>query len=111
MPKAIITRSQASKIVDFCTKNGEKQFFFAKDQGAYFGATTGTHANNNFSNIIFYQEGMNPDVSEEANGGDWYDNARIAWGGDDFGIHIDISALYGFVDDESMGGMFTFQID
>jgi len=36
MTTASITKSQAKKLYDFCVEHEGKEFFFAKDHGAYF---------------------------------------------------------------------------
>jgi hypothetical protein len=92
MTTASISKAQAKKILDFCQTHSLEKFFFAKDQGAYFGATVGKNEDKTFKNCIEYINGMEPDKKNK-DGSDWYDNARMKFGGDDFGIHIPVSWL------------------
>ena len=83
MTTASITKSQAKKLYDFCVEHECKEFFFAKDHGAYFAATTRSSEDNTFKNSIQYLKGCNPDSDE-----DYYEEARHKFGGDDFGDHL-----------------------
>ena len=83
MPQITLTREQTQQIVDLCEKHGQTKWFFAKDEGAYIGACGGDHDKGTFENVIFYFRGMNPKSEKYA--GEAWDNARDAFGGDDFG--------------------------
>lgn len=109
MPVASITREQASQLFTFCKDNSIKEFFFAKDQGAYFGATVGSHEDKNFKNSIQYLKGMNPDI-ENKDGSDWYDNALDKFGGDDFGVELPVQWLSVFLEDPRMAKKKMFSI-
>lgn len=105
--KVILSKAKAKQLLDFCKKYKLENFFFAKDQGAYFGQNTGTHGNEDFKNIIFYVKGCNPDIDEE-----WYENARNKFGGDDFGEHFEISVLESLLNsDEWSKLIFVFKRD
>lgn len=105
MATASITREEAKKLYEFCKTNKVDEFFFAKDQGAYFGATTGSQKNNDFSNSIHYVKGCNPTLNDE-----WYDYAWAKFGGDDFGVHLSTTWLEAFFNDESYSNKRTFGI-
>ena len=83
MPQITLKKEQVQQLVDFCDKQGCKNWFLAKDQGAYVGASAGEKGN-----CIFYFKGCDPSKDAE-----WYDNARNAFGGDDFGQHFDTRML------------------
>ena len=87
-----ITRKEANKLFQFCKENSLKEFFIAKDQGAYIGATAGSQSEGNFRNSIHYIDGCNPEKDE-----DFYANARDRFGGDDFGEHLPVMWLNAFL--------------
>lgn len=85
MPQITLNKTQIDKLSTFAKKHDLKKWFMAKDEGAYVGASAGEAGN-----CIFYFKGMNPNVdAEEA-----YENARYAFGGDDFGQHFEIADIH-----------------
>ena len=86
MAQITLSKKQVKALSAFLRKHNKDKFFLAKDQGAYVGATGGDHEEGNFENLIFYFRGMDP--SKETYDGEAYDNARYAFGGDDFGEHM-----------------------
>lgn len=99
MPQITLTREQVQQIADLCAKHGQTKWFMAKDEGAYIGACGGSHEDKTFENVIFYFRGMNP--KKEAYAGEAWDNARDAFGGDDFGEHFEVSILTKLLADET----------
>ena len=89
MPQLTLNAKQVRKLSAFCKKHNNDNFFMAKDTGAYVGATGGSHEDGTFENCIFYFKGMDPTKSDDA-----YDNARYAFGGDDFGETFDTAFLH-----------------
>ena len=87
MPQLTLNSNQVSALATFVKKHNLKTFFLAKDEGAYVGATGGDHDKGTFENILFYFKGMDP--SKEKYDMEAYDNARYAFGGDDFGQQLD----------------------
>lgn len=83
MAQITLSIPQIQKLVEFCIQNNQKQYFIAKDQGAYLGASMGGD-----NNCIFYFRGCDP--KKDA---DWYDNAHSKFGGDDFGEHLEFAGL------------------
>lgn len=83
MAKLVLSKDDATKLLDFCNKHELEEWFVAKDQGAYVGASTGEGGN-----CIFFFPGCDPTKDE-----DWYDAAVSLFGGDDFGEHIPVSTL------------------
>ena len=83
MPQITLSILDLHKLVTFCRKNNQKQYFIAKDQGAYLGASCGGD-----NNCIFYFRGCDPKKDT-----DWYDNAHAKFGGDDFGEHLSLDGL------------------
>lgn len=69
----------------------KKQWFLAKDSGAYVGINTGQ--DENFEPIIHYFRGCDPSKDE-----DYYENARHKFGGDDFAEMMDISFVHQVAD-------------
>lgn len=95
MPQITITRKDLEAMSALAKKHGSKKFFMAKDQGAYVGVCGGDHDKGTFENHIVYFKGMDP----KKNPYDFYDNARYAFGGDDFGEHFDIDIIHKLVAD------------
>lgn len=83
MPTLTLNRADIDKLAAFVTEHSLKQIFVAKDHGAYVGASVGEK-----NNCIFYFKGCDP-----AKDKDYYDTARTKFGGDDFGEHLDASAV------------------
>lgn len=86
MAKIKVTREQVQALVDFCAKHNLKDFFLAKDHGAYIGQSIGAGAEDN--RCIYYFPRCNPKIDE-----DYYDNARAEFGGDDFGEYFPLDWL------------------
>jgi hypothetical protein len=83
MPQITLSRAQIQSLVSFCEAAKSEKFFIAKDHGAYVGYSTGpTPA----QQCLFYFKGCDPDKDAE-----FHDNARRAFGGDDFGEHYPLS--------------------
>ncbi len=93
--KATLKKSDALALLAFCEKHNKDNFFFAKDQGVYFGQTHGSQSENNFENHIVYCDGFNPDTND-----DWWESASDSFGGDDFGEMLEIDILKKFASDE-----------
>jgi hypothetical protein len=83
MPQITIPMNDVKRLVQFCQTNSLTNYFIAKDQGAYLGASTGKD-----NNILFYFAGCNPDKDA-----DFYDNAHDKFGGDDFGEQLKLQDL------------------
>lgn len=83
-----LNNTNRQKLAAFCKKHSVKKWFLAKDDGAYFGATTGSDKDNTFENCIIYIKGCDPRK------GDVWENTRRKFGGDDFGEHFDTGMLY-----------------
>lgn len=83
MPSLTLNRADIDRFATFVTEHSIKQIFIAKDDGAYVGASIGEK-----TNCIFYFKGCDP-----AKDKDYYDTARAKFGGDDFGEHLDASAV------------------
>ena len=98
--------AQAKQLFNFCDKNKVKEFFFAKDQGAYFGATSGNSSEGNFENCILYVRGCDPQKND-----DWWENASHRFGGDDFGEHFDCDLLKQFVTSAYKRITFKFNVN
>lgn len=94
MPQITLKKKQIDQFSAFLRKHDTKKWFLAKDDGAYIGATGGSQEEGNFENIIFHFKGMNPATNEDA-----WDNARYAFGGDDFGEHFDAETIHTLADD------------
>ncbi|QNN99772.1 hypothetical protein P67b_00013 [Ruegeria phage Tedan] len=84
MAQITLNSKQVNELAAFLKKHNKTTFFLAKDDGAYVGATAGSQDEGNFERVIFYFRGMNPNKDEFA-----WDNARDAFGGDDFGEFLD----------------------
>ena len=93
MTQITITRKDLEAMSALAKKHGSKKFFMAKDQVAYVGVTGGE--GDTFENHIVYFKGMDP----KKNPDDFYDNARYAFGGDDFGEHFDMDIIHKLVAD------------
>lgn len=98
-----LNQEQAKKLVSFCQLHSVGHFFFAKDNGAYFGATKGSQSKGDFENCIIYVSGCDPEKNEG-----YYDTCQARFGGDDFGEHFEIDALNIFVASESKRITFKF---
>lgn len=83
MPQITLTVEKAQKLLDFCIAKGTDEFFLAKDQGAYVGASNGPD-----DNCIFYFQGCDPNKDEF-----FYENASDMFGGDDFGEFLPVDWL------------------
>jgi len=92
MTQITITRKDLEAMSALAKKHGTKKFFMAKDEGAYVGVTGGK--DETFENHICYFKGMNPKINDDA-----WDNARHAFGGDDFGEHFDMDIIHKLVAD------------
>jgi len=86
MPQMTLSFADCEKLISFCRANDLKQYFIAKDQGAYLGASKGAEPS---QQCLFYFRGCDPRKNPDS----YYDNARAAFGGDDFGEHLDVPAL------------------
>jgi len=104
--KVSISIKDAKRILEFCKTNKLDEFFFAKDQGAYFGATVGSHEDETFKNCIVYVAGCDPDKDT-----DWYDTAHAMFGGDDFGQMLPISWIEETVRAEAIKPVKKFTIN
>lgn len=78
-----LSREDVLKLLAFSESHNHKEFFVAKDHGAYVGDSAGDKGN-----CIFYFAGCNPDKDK-----DWYDTCHEKFGGDDFGEHLPIEWL------------------
>lgn len=85
MPSLTISRADAERLVKFVRDHGKDQFFIAKDQGAYLGYSVGAKPE---QQCLFYFRGMDPSKNP-----DFYETARYAFGGDDFGEHLPITTI------------------
>lgn len=85
MAEITLTRDQATTLVAFCAKHKLEQFFIAKDQGAYVGASVGPAEN---QKVIYYFKGCNPKTDKG-----WWDNQQRKFGGDDFGEHMPLAGI------------------
>lgn len=81
-----LTREQALELLAFCQKHKQQEFYVAKDNGAYVGATKTVKGK--LEKRVFYMPGCDP--VKNAN---WYDTARSQYGGDDFGEQLPIAML------------------
>lgn len=84
---AIITlsRAQVQQLADFCAERNRTQYFIAKDQGAYLGASVGAQPD---QQCLFYFPGCDPRTDE-----DWWDACSDKFGGDDFGERMKATDL------------------
>jgi len=78
MIQMTINKKEVQDFSTFLTQNELSEFFFAKDEGAYVGATALKKGER--VKWIKYFSGCNPEKDA-----DCYDNARDKFGGDDFG--------------------------
>lgn len=106
MPVASIARKDAETLLAFCKEHNQKEFFFAKDQGVYFGSNVGEYGKDNFKNCIIYLKGFDPDKDD-----DWYDQAHYKFGGDDVGIHLPLQWLEAFCHHPSFKEKRTFSVN
>jgi len=100
MPQLTLNAKQVRQLSDFCKKHSNDNFFMAKDNGAYVGATGGSHEDGTFENCLFYFKGMDPTKNE-----DYYETARYAFGGDDFGETFDAAFLHKLADNPNLHNM------
>ena len=70
-----ITKKETLEFSAFLTENGIKEWFMAKDHGAYVGAYY------EGKTWLKYFKGCNPEKDS-----DFYETARYKFGGDDFGV-------------------------
>ena len=103
-----IGHEQVEALAAFLRKHGKSEFFLAKDQGAYIGATGGDRDAGTFENCIFYFDGMDP--NRERYAGEAWDNARAAFGGDDFGEHLSAAPLFELADVPGFDKTFTVTV-
>lgn len=87
MPTISLSRDDVSAIHTFVVTNNCKNWFVAKDDGAYVGASIGKG-----QNVIRYFPGCDP--KKNAN---WFDKVQRDFGGDDFGEHLDVKLLNEFM--------------
>ncbi|MHC5194880.1 DUF3085 domain-containing protein [Pseudomonas frederiksbergensis] len=92
--KIELSRAQVQQLVDHCEKHNLKQWFIAKDQGAYVGASAGPAEE---QKCIFFFKGCDPQKDK-----DWYDTAHAKFGGNDFGERLDIESLKSTLADATM---------
>lgn len=85
MPQITLSREQVQSLVAFCDAAKSESFFIAKDHGAYVGFSTGATPD---KQCLFYFKGCDP-----AKNAQFYENARHAFGGDDFGEHLPLTHL------------------
>jgi len=95
MAQMTLNRKQFTKLHDFCEKHGKEQFFLAKDEGAYVGATAGSQEDGNFERCLFYFKGCDP--KKDA---DFHEEADHKFGYDDFGEFFSTDVLKQCVADE-----------
>tara|TARA_R110000787_G_scaffold86717_2_gene184860 strand:- start:310 stop:672 length:363 start_codon:yes stop_codon:yes gene_type:complete len=94
MPQITLSKNQVTKLSKFMRKHDSENWFLAKDQGAYVGATGGSHEDGNFENCLYYFKGCDPNKDEF-----FYDTAREKFGGDDFGEQFDAEIIHDLADD------------
>ena len=97
MSSIILPMGSLQQFSDFIRKHDCENWFVAKDQGAYIGATSGTADEGTFKNCIFYFKGCDPKQDE-----DWWDTCRHKFGGDDFGEHFDAAIITEMADDPNV---------
>lgn len=95
MPNITLKRADVQTLLDFCEKHDKKNWFLAKDQGAYVGAAA--TVDGEVENVLFYFKGCDPTKND-----DWYDEAHYKFGGDDFGEHFEVDILRQVLKDETM---------
>ena len=83
MPIITISKKETKEFSDFLSSRGLKEWFLAKDHGAYIGAY---HEGDTW---LKYFRGCNPDKDEY-----FYDTARDKFGGDDFGLHFSSDSVH-----------------
>lgn len=87
MIQMTISKSEVKDFSTFLTNNDLSEFFFAKDQGAYVGATAVEKGER--VSWIKYFAGCNPEKDS-----DYYDNSRDKFGGDDFGKYFSADFIH-----------------
>ncbi|KDP83476.1 DUF3085 domain-containing protein [Cupriavidus basilensis] len=85
MPQITLSRAEVQSLVTFSEEVNTQRFFIAKDHGAYIGCSVGSAPS---QKRLFFFKGCNPAVDK-----DFYENARRAFGGDDFGEHFPVADL------------------
>lgn len=98
MPQITLSRADVHKLHDFCEAHQLSNFFIAKDQGAYLGASA------DGDNCIFFFRGCDPHRNP-----DWYDEVHGKFGGDDFGEFLPLEHLKNCLKSPSMKTM-TFHV-
>jgi hypothetical protein len=83
MPQITLKEKDVIEFSQFLKRHNRDTFFLAKDDGAYIGATAGSHADGTFERIIHYFAGCNPEKDA-----DFDDNAAYKFGWDDFGQQL-----------------------
>ena len=92
--KITIGKKKIDKLAAFIRKHDLQQWFMAKDDGAYIGASTGPEK------VIYYFAGCNPGKDEHA-----WETARDKFGGDDFGEHLPVERVLEAADDAKTHSM------
>jgi hypothetical protein len=100
MAQITLTKKQLDKFATFMRKHDVSEWFMAKDQGAYIGANAGSWKDNTLEKCIFYFKGCNPHKDDDA----WH-NARVKFGGDDFGEYFSPSVVYELSDNPKTHSM------
>lgn len=88
-----LNRAKLDKFAAFLRKHECENWFIAKDQGAYVGATGGKEEDGTFENCIFYFKGCDPSK------GDVWEHCQARFGGDDFGEHLPVNHITALADD------------
>lgn len=85
MPTLTLSRNKIEALVAQCERAGRKEYFLAKDRGAYVGAPSHIKGE---QGLVYYFAGCNPDKDP-----DWYHTCLDRFGGDDFGVDMPIEHL------------------
>ncbi len=101
MPNITLNRKQLDTLNDFLVKHNLDKWFLAKDDGAYIGATAGSHEDDTFERCIFYFKGCDPVKDGDA----CWDNTCAKFGGDDFGEHFPAADLHKVAEDATVDSM------
>lgn len=97
MPQITLKAKDVRELSEFLKRHNKTEWFLAKDQGAYVGATAGSNADGTFENLIYYFAGCNPDKDE-----DFYETSRWKFGGDDFGQMLPAEWIHGAAEREGL---------
>jgi len=100
MTAITLRKPQLKKFADFIRKHECKNWFIAKDEGAYIGATSGNVDDGTFENCLFYFKGCDPSKNES-----YWDEARQQFGGDDFGEFFDAEIILQHADNTKVTSM------